>query len=116
MSKCFWLERKNDEERKFERAGRQAGRRTDGQAGRQSFRLTERLTDRLTDCLTDRPFWLKQLGKDAAFAMRGVGARVMNEECDPICAVRACMVVFKMAALESSVHEIDMLVTPTGNF
>ena len=56
------------------------------------------------------------VGKVSAFAMRGVGVRVLSVECDPICAVQVCMAVFWLAALELSLHEIDILVTPTGNF
>ena len=48
--------------------------------------------------------------------MRGAGARVMIAECDPICALQACMEGFQVAALESVVGEIDIFVTTTGNF
>ena len=56
------------------------------------------------------------VGKGSAFAMRGAGARVMIAECDPICALQACMEGFQVAALESVVGEIDIFVTTTGNF
>jgi adenosylhomocysteinase len=56
------------------------------------------------------------VGKGSAFAMRGAGARVMIAECDPICALQACMEGFQVATLESVVHEVDIFVTTTGNF
>merc|ERR1712110_870385 len=56
------------------------------------------------------------VGKGSAFAMRGAGARVIIAECDPICALQACMEGFQVATLESVVHEIDIFVTTTGNF
>merc|ERR1712137_1348378 len=52
----------------------------------------------------------------SAFAMRGAGARVIVSECDPICALQACMEGFQVAPLESVVGEIDIFVTTTGNF
>merc|ERR1712139_547754 len=51
-----------------------------------------------------------------AFAMRGAGARVLITECDPICALQACMEGFQVVTLESVVGEIDIFVTTTGNF
>ena len=43
-------------------------------------------------------------------------ARAMSVECDPIGAMRARTVVFEVAALESVVHEIDILATLTSSF
>merc|ERR1712076_196833 len=37
------------------------------------------------------------VGKGCAFAMRGAGARVLISECDPICALQACMEGFQVA-------------------
>jgi len=54
--------------------------------------------------------------KGSAFAMRGAGARVLISECDPICALQACMEGFQVVALESVVGEIDIFTTTTGNF
>merc|ERR1712139_673170 len=51
-----------------------------------------------------------------AFAMRGAGARVLITECDPICALQACMEGFQVVTLESVVDDIDIFVTTTGNF
>jgi len=56
------------------------------------------------------------VGKGSAFAMRGMGARVLIAEIDPICALQACMEGFQVATLESVVGEIDIFVTTTGNF
>merc|ERR1711972_1080241 len=49
-------------------------------------------------------------GYGSAFAMRGAGARVLISECDPICALQACMEGFQVVALESVVGEIDIFV------
>merc|ERR1711904_241555 len=56
------------------------------------------------------------VGKGSAFAMRGGGARVLISECDPICALQACMEGFQVVTLESVVNEMDIFVTTTGNF
>jgi len=56
------------------------------------------------------------VGKGSAFAMRGAGARVMITECDPICALQACMEGFQVATMEQVVGEIDIFVSTTGNF
>merc|ERR1712048_194037 len=37
-------------------------------------------------------------------------------ECDPICALQACMEGFQVATLEEVVGEIDIFVSTTGNF
>merc|ERR1712227_701471 len=56
------------------------------------------------------------VGKGCAFAMRGSGARVLIAECDPICALQACMEGFQVVAIESVLNEVDIFVTTTGNF
>merc|ERR1711904_312655 len=56
------------------------------------------------------------VGKGCAFAMRGAGARVFISECDPICALQACMEGFQVSALESVVGEIDIFCSSTGNY
>jgi len=56
------------------------------------------------------------VGKGSAFAMRGSGARVLISECDPICALQACMEGFQVVAIESVLSEADIFVTTTGNF
>jgi len=56
------------------------------------------------------------VGKGCAVALRGAGARVMITECDPICALQACMEGFEVVAIESVVGEIDIFTSATGNF
>merc|ERR1712151_121373 len=56
------------------------------------------------------------VGKGSAFAMRGSGARVLISECDPICALQACMEGFQVVTIESVLSEADIFVTTTGNF
>merc|ERR1711862_409641 len=56
------------------------------------------------------------VGKGSAFAMRGAGARVLIAECDPICALQACMEGFQVTTLESCVKDVDIFVSTTGNF
>merc|ERR1712039_274452 len=56
------------------------------------------------------------VGKGCAFALRGMGARVLITEIDPICALQACMEGFQVVALESVVGEIDIFVSATGNY
>merc|ERR1719277_2701573 len=56
------------------------------------------------------------VGKGSAFAMRGAGARVLITECDPICALQACMEGFQVARMEDVVGEMDIFVSTTGNF
>merc|ERR1712072_748308 len=56
------------------------------------------------------------VGKGCAFAMRGAGARVLISECDPICALQACMEGFQVVTIEGVVGEMDIFVTTTGNF
>jgi len=56
------------------------------------------------------------VGKGCAFAMRGAGARVIVTECDPICALQACMEGFQVATMEEVVGDVDIFVSTTGNF
>merc|ERR1712094_11173 len=56
------------------------------------------------------------VGKGSCQAMKGAGARVIVSECDPICALQACMEGYQVAPLESVAGEIDIFVTTTGNF
>lgn len=55
------------------------------------------------------------VGKGAAEALRGQGARVIVSEIDPINALQAAMDGYQVSRLESVVGEIDILVTGTGN-
>merc|ERR1719238_1249839 len=56
------------------------------------------------------------VGKGCAFALRGAGARVLISECDPICALQACMEGYEVNTLENVVGEADIFITATGNF
>jgi adenosylhomocysteinase len=55
------------------------------------------------------------VGKGAAEALRGQGARVIVSEVDPINALQAAMDGFQVARLESVVGDVDIFVTGTGN-
>ncbi len=55
------------------------------------------------------------VGKGAAEAMAGQGARVIVSEVDPICALQAAMDGFQVARLESVIDQVDIFVTATGN-
>ncbi|GAB3274004.1 adenosylhomocysteinase [Sinomonas notoginsengisoli] len=54
------------------------------------------------------------VGKGAAEALRGQGARVIVTEIDPICALQAAMDGYQVARLESVVGEGDIFITTTG--
>jgi adenosylhomocysteinase len=55
------------------------------------------------------------VGKGAAEALRGQGARVIVSEIDPINALQAAMDGYQVARIESVLDQIDILVTGTGN-
>ncbi|HLV54300.1 MAG TPA: adenosylhomocysteinase [Actinotalea caeni] len=55
------------------------------------------------------------VGKGAAEALRGQGARVIVTEIDPICALQAAMDGFQVARLEDVVGQADFVITATGN-
>lgn len=54
------------------------------------------------------------VGKGAAEALRGQGARVIITEIDPICALQAAMDGYQVARLESVVGQGDIFITTTG--
>ncbi|MEV6950259.1 adenosylhomocysteinase, partial [Streptomyces sp. NPDC051172] len=54
------------------------------------------------------------VGKGAAEALRGQGARVIVTEIDPICALQAAMDGYQVARLEDVVGEGHIFVTTTG--
>jgi len=56
------------------------------------------------------------VGKGCAFALRGSGARVLVTECDPICALQACMEGFQVVTMDDVVGEVDIFTSATGNF
>ncbi|GAB3548388.1 adenosylhomocysteinase [Arthrobacter tumbae] len=55
------------------------------------------------------------VGKGAAEALRGQGARVIVTEIDPICALQAVMDGYQVAKLESVLAVGDIFITTTGN-
>ena len=56
------------------------------------------------------------VGKGAADALRGQGARVLITEIDPICAMQAAMDGYQVVQLEDVVGTADFFITATGNF
>jgi adenosylhomocysteinase len=55
------------------------------------------------------------VGKGSAASLQGAGARVIVTEVDPICALQAAMDGFAVKKLENALHEVDIVVTTTGN-
>jgi len=55
------------------------------------------------------------VGKGAAEALAGQGARVIVSEIDPICALQAAMDGYQVARLEKVIDQVDIFVTATGN-
>ncbi len=55
------------------------------------------------------------VGKGAAEAFRGQGARVIVSEIDPICALQAAMDGFQVAHIEDVLDVADFFITTTGN-
>ncbi|WP_060915714.1 adenosylhomocysteinase [Microbacterium oleivorans] len=55
------------------------------------------------------------VGKGAAEALRGQGARVIVSEVDPICALQAAMDGYQVARLEDVADQVDIIITGTGN-
>jgi adenosylhomocysteinase len=55
------------------------------------------------------------VGKGAAEALSGQGARVVVTEADPICALQALLEGFEVARLDDVVDRADFVITATGN-
>ncbi|MCK5035558.1 MAG: adenosylhomocysteinase, partial [Candidatus Sabulitectum sp.] len=55
------------------------------------------------------------VGKGCAQSMRGLGARVLITEIDPICALQAAMEGFEVTTMEDTLARGDLFVTTTGN-
>ncbi|WP_085371333.1 adenosylhomocysteinase [Leifsonia sp. NCR5] len=55
------------------------------------------------------------VGKGAAEALRGQGARVIVSEVDPINALQAAMDGYQVARIESVVDQVDIFISGTGN-
>ena len=56
------------------------------------------------------------VGKGCADSMRGLGARVIVTEIDPICALQAAMAGYEVTTIEDTLGHADIYVTTTGNF
>jgi len=54
------------------------------------------------------------VGKGSAQSMRGLGARVIITEIDPICALQAAMEGFQVLTMEEAAPLADIIVTATG--
>ncbi len=54
------------------------------------------------------------VGKGCADAMKGLGARVMVTEIDPICALQAAMEGYEVTTMEEAASRGDIFVTATG--
>ncbi|MEN6444995.1 MAG: adenosylhomocysteinase [Candidatus Cloacimonas sp.] len=55
------------------------------------------------------------VGKGCAQSMRGLGARVIISEIDPICALQAAMEGYEVNTVENMVETADIFITATGN-
>jgi adenosylhomocysteinase len=55
------------------------------------------------------------VGKGCAASLRGMGARVVVTEIDPICALQASMEGYQVTLLEDVVRDADIFITTTGN-
>lgn len=56
------------------------------------------------------------VGKGCAQSMRGLGARVLITEIDPICALQAAMEGYEVVTMEDAAPLGDIFVTATGNY
>ncbi len=55
------------------------------------------------------------VGKGCAQSLRGLGARVIITEIDPICALQASMEGYEVRTMEQVAPHVDIVVTATGN-
>jgi adenosylhomocysteinase len=55
------------------------------------------------------------VGKGSAASLRGLGARVLVTEIDPICALQAAMEGYQVTTMEEAAPQGDIFVTATGN-
>ena len=56
------------------------------------------------------------VGKGCVQSLKGMGARILVTEIDPICALQASMEGFEVVTMEEAVKEGDIFVTATGNY
>ena len=55
------------------------------------------------------------VGKGCAHSLRGMGARVLVTEIDPICALQAAMEGYQVTTMDEAAPQADIVVTATGN-
>ena len=55
------------------------------------------------------------VGKGCAQSMRGLGARVVISEIDPICALQAAMEGYEVNTVDNMIEIADIFITATGN-
>jgi len=55
------------------------------------------------------------VGKGSALSLKSCGARVIVTECDPICALQACMEGYEVNTVDNVCEYADIFVTATGN-
>ena len=55
------------------------------------------------------------VGKGCAHSLRGMGARVLVTEVDPICALQAAMEGYQVVTMDEAAPIADIVVTATGN-
>ncbi len=55
------------------------------------------------------------VGKGCAQSLRGLGARVLITEIDPICALQASMEGYQVTTMEEAAPQGDIFITATGN-
>ncbi|MDR2050066.1 MAG: adenosylhomocysteinase [Treponema sp.] len=55
------------------------------------------------------------VGKGSAQSLKGMGARVVVTEIDPICALQAAMAGYEVTTVEDTLGKADIYVTATGN-
>ena len=75
----------------------------------------KRATDRMIAGQTAIVCGYGEVGKGSAQALRGVGARVLISEIDPICALQAAMEGYEVTTVEDALSEATIFVTATGN-
>ena len=56
------------------------------------------------------------VGKGSAESLRGLGARVIVTEIDPICALQAAMEGYEVVTMDDAAPQGDIFVTATGNW
>ncbi|MDR1893888.1 MAG: adenosylhomocysteinase [Spirochaetales bacterium] len=75
----------------------------------------KRATDVMTAGKTAVVCGYGDVGKGSSESLRGMGARVVVTEIDPICALQAAMAGYQVATVEDTLGWGDIYVTTTGN-